>query len=139
MGTQNRVSHQLSQRATISARTVALVYNTDIYLHGLRGGLREELKAQGYQVFAVAPAGPAVPAIERDGITFIDWPVTRRAINLLAELKGILRLWRIYRRIRPDIVPQLTPKPSIYGAMAAHLAGVPVVIASSTSLAISSP
>ena len=82
----------------------------------------------------MAPAGPAVPAIERDRITFIDWPVTRQAMNPLAELKGILKLWRIYRRIRPDIVHHFTPKPNIYGAIAAQLAGVPVVIASVNGL-----
>ena len=39
----------------------------------------------------------------------------------------MLRLLRIYRRLKPDLVQHYTVKPNVYGAIAARLAGVPVV------------
>ena len=115
-------------------RTIALVYNTDVYLHRLRGGLLRALKVEGYKVYAIAPAGPAVSAIEDDGATFVHWSLPRRGVNPAVELLSILNLWKIYRRIRPDIAHHFTPKPNIYGAIAGRLAGVPVSISSVNGL-----
>lgn len=117
-----------------AGRTVALVYNTDLYLHRLRGGLIRALTAEGYNVYAIAPAGPSVPAIEAAGATFVHWALPRRGMNPLVELLSILRLWGVYRRIRPDISHHFTPKPNIYGAVAGRLAGVPVTISSVNGL-----
>ena len=117
-----------------AGRTVALVYNTDLYLHRLRGSLIRALTAEGYDVYAIAPEGPSVPAIEADGATFVRWPLPRRGLNPVVELLSILRLWGIYRRISPDIAHHFTAKPNIYGAIAGRLAGVSVTISSVNGL-----
>lgn len=119
---------------TATGRTIALVYNTDVYLHRLRGGLLRALKVEGYKVYAIAPAGPAVSAIEDDGATFVRWSLPRRGVNPAVELLSILSLWTIYRRIKPDIAHHFTAKPNIYGAIAGRLAGVPVSISSVNGL-----
>ena len=115
-------------------RTVALVYNTDTYLHRLRGDLIRALAADGYNVYAIAPEGSSVSAIEADGATFVHWSLPRRGLNPVVEMLSIWRLWRIYRRIGPDIAHHFTAKPNIYGAVAGRLAGVPVTISSVNGL-----
>jgi len=50
-------------------------------------------------------------------------------------LLGTLRLLRILREVRPDVVHALLPVPSVMGALASRLAGVPVFIVGRLSLA----
>jgi glycosyltransferase involved in cell wall biosynthesis len=46
----------------------------------------------------------------------------------LRDVRAVAELVALLRRIRPSIVHTHTPKPSIYGRMAARLAGVPVIV-----------
>ena len=117
-----------------AATTIAIVYNDDGYLHRFKGGLLRTLRSMALNVLAIAPAGPAVSAIERDGVTFVHWPMSRGSKNPIAELRSIVALWRIYRKARPDIVHHFTAKPNVYGAIAARLAGVPIVVDSVNGL-----
>ena len=115
-------------------RTIAIVYNDDFYLHRFKGGLLKTLSEAGHTVYAIAPAGESVEAIEKLGATFIDWPLVRRGASPLRELQSLLALRSIYKRIRPDLVHHFTAKPRVYGAFAARLSGVPLVVASVNGL-----
>ena len=115
-------------------RTIAIIYNDDFYLHRFKGGLLRALSAAGHRVYAIAPARGAVQAIEKEGATFIHWPLARKGANPVRELRSLLALRSIYRRIRPDLVHHFTAKPRVYGAIAARFADVQVVIASVNGL-----
>ena len=115
-------------------RTIALTYNNDFYLHRFKGGLLKALSEAGHTVYAIAPTGDSVEAIESTGATFIDWPLVRKGANPLRELQSLMALRSIYKRIGPDLVHHFTAKPRVYGAFAARFAGVPVVVASVNGL-----
>jgi glycosyltransferase involved in cell wall biosynthesis len=115
-------------------RTIAIVYNDDFYLHRFKGGLLKALSEAGHTVYAIAPVGESVEAIEELGATFIDWPLVRRGASPPRELQSLLALRSIYKRIRPDLVHHFTAKPRVYGAFAARLSGVPLVVASVNGL-----
>jgi UDP:flavonoid glycosyltransferase YjiC (YdhE family) len=115
-------------------RTIAIVYNDDFYLHRFKGGVLKALSEAGHTVYAIAPAGESVEAIEDLGATFIDWPLVRRGASPPRELQSLLALRSIYKRIRPDLVHHFTAKPRVYGAFAARLSGVPLVVASVNGL-----
>lgn len=124
----------ISERQMAEPRTIAIVYNDDFYLHRFKGGLLRALSEAGHTVFAIAPAGESVEAIESTGATFIDWPLVRRGANPLRELRSLITLRRIYKRIKPDLVHHFTAKPRVYGAFAARFAGVRTVVASVNGL-----
>ncbi len=115
-------------------RTIAIVYNDDFYLHRFKGGLLKALSEAGHSVYAIAPAGESVEVIENLGATFVDWPLVRRGASPTQELQSLLALRSIYKRIRPDLVHHFTAKPRVYGAFAARLSGVPLVVASVNGL-----
>ena len=50
-------------------RTIALTYSDDFYLHRFKGGLVRALAAEGNTVYAIAPAGKAVEAIEKGQVS----------------------------------------------------------------------
>lgn len=107
-------------------RRVAIVTNSDESLYRFRAPLIKRLVERGIKVFAVAPAGPYVQRIECIGATFVPWNVGRRSLNPISELRSIVELAQIYRRVRPDLAQHFTVKPNLYGALAAKLSGVPL-------------
>ena len=107
--------------------SVAIVSNADSSLYRNRAPIMLKLLESGVRVYAVAPPGRFVSNIEEMGVEFAPWEISRSSLNPLLELNSLLRLMRIYRRLKPDLVQHYTVKPNVYGAVAARLAGVPVV------------
>ena len=62
------------------------------------------------------------------------WRVERRSMGLFSEMRTILELFRIYKKIDPHIVHHITIKPILYGSLCALWAQVPEVINNFTGL-----
>lgn len=94
-----------------------------------RGSLLDALLARGLSVHVAVPGLPAGSTmrqhLEAKGLQVHDIPLRRTGMNPFADLRSLLNLWRLMRRIRPDYVLGYTIKPVIYGSLAARLARVP--------------
>ena len=117
-------ARELSQQLPSS---VALVSNSDDSLYRFHNPVMKKLVENGLKVYAVSPPGPFVADIERLGVDHVPWILSRRSLNPLTEFRSLVRLVRIYHRLRPDLVQHFTVKPNVYGALAARLTGIPVV------------
>jgi glycosyltransferase involved in cell wall biosynthesis len=62
------------------------------------------------------------------GLEGINLPSMGRSINLIQDLLLIPKVWKIIRKLKPDIVHTHTAKAGMAGRVAARLAGVPVVL-----------
>lgn len=58
----------------------------------------------------------------------------QRSISPLKDLVSLVRLYKLFRREKPDIVHSITPKAGLLSMLAAKLAGVPVRIHTFTGL-----
>ena len=88
------------------------------------------LKRSGFDVCAVTSPDEASAhfAAEQD-IPVYD-VLMNRAISPLSDMIALWRLWRLFLRLRPDIVHSHTPKAGLLGTLAARVAGVKVVFLS---------
>jgi len=90
----------------------------------MRGRLRA-LRLAGFRVILVASPGPLLDATtSNEGIEAIALPI-ERAIAPWHDLLALIRLWRLLRKIRPDMVEFSTPKAGLLGLLAAKLCGIP--------------
>jgi glycosyltransferase involved in cell wall biosynthesis len=90
----------------------------------LRGQLRF-LREQGFDVHVVSsPSDEAARFVAAEGGSFIPVEM-RREIAPLHDLRALWRLWRVLRRLRPDICQVGMPKAGLLGGLAAWLARVP--------------
>ena len=85
-------------------------------------------RADGFEVHVATPLSPSVDLVKAEGFFFHPIPMSRKGINLFTELRTLVAIVRLYRRMRPDIVHTVTIKPVIYGGIAARVARVPAVI-----------
>jgi len=66
--------------------------------------------------------------IEAAGAELVHTRLRRGFRNPVSEIRGMIELYRIYRRIKPDLVHHVTPKSSLFGSCAAWLSGIPGVV-----------
>jgi glycosyltransferase involved in cell wall biosynthesis len=93
----------------------------------LRGRLRA-LRESGFHVILICSPGPLLDeTAAAEGVERIPVPMERK-IAPWADLISLVRLWRVLRRLRPDITDFSTPKAGLLGNIAAFLCGVPVRI-----------
>lgn len=94
----------------------------------LQRGQFAYLREHGIEVIAIASPSKDLQRIaDREGIEVIAVPITRE-IHPLQDVVSLIRLWRVLRRLRPDVVNAGTPKAGLIGMIAAMLAGVPLRI-----------
>ncbi|MBF6616456.1 MAG: glycosyltransferase [Candidimonas sp.] len=119
------------------ARTAPLllfVVNNPAFFLSHRLPLALGAKEEGYDVHVATMDGPTVPEILSHGLVHHVIPMSRSGKNPVQEFQSIHAMWRLFRRIRPDIVHAVTIKPVLYGGIAARLAGVPAYVAAISGL-----
>ncbi|MEX2140285.1 MAG: glycosyltransferase [Pirellulales bacterium] len=93
----------------------------------LQGQLRW-MRERGLEVaVAAAPGADLDAAAAQEGVTVFPIPM-KREIDMAADLRALVALWRLMRRWRPDIVNASTPKAGLLGMLAARAAAVPVCV-----------
>jgi glycosyltransferase involved in cell wall biosynthesis len=78
--------------------------------------------------------GAEVGALNALGLTLHFVPIQRGGTNPFADLRSVILLWTLFRRVRPDLVHLVTIKPVLYGGIAARLARVPAVVSAMAGL-----
>lgn len=105
-------------------------------LINFRGPLLKTLRDRDLKVTAAAQPAPdaLVQQLAAIGVEFAPVPVARGGMNPLHDLRSLISMVRLFRRLRPDLVISYTPKPVIYGSIAARVAGVRQIAAMLTGL-----
>lgn len=107
--------------------TVALLTNNDDDIYCFRKELIEALISYGYKVLVSCPDGPKFELLK--DIEFIhDKPeIDRRGTNPITDYKLIRHYIAIFKKYKPLVVLTYTAKPNVYGSIAAHKMGIPVI------------
>lgn len=77
---------------------------------------------------AIGPEGDLLQRAKRSGVRVVVLKSLRRAINPLHDIPAFIRLLRLFRRERPDVVHTHSSKAGILGRWAAHAARAPIVV-----------
>lgn len=113
--------------AGATVRILYLVNNPDFFLsHRLPvalGAVRE-----GFEVHVATPAKGDIAAITSRGMIHHPIRMDRSRGLPWREARTLWDILRLYRRLRPALVHQVTIKPVLYGTLAARIARVPAVV-----------
>jgi glycosyltransferase involved in cell wall biosynthesis len=109
------------------AKRLAIIGNQAFAMRNFRTPLIEALVARSVEVVAFAPDYDDLDrkAMAGLGAKAADYPLKRAGISPLGDITTIFRLVKELRQFRPDTVLSFSAKPSIYGTLAAWIAGVP--------------
>jgi glycosyltransferase involved in cell wall biosynthesis len=92
---------------------------------------------EGYEVHVISPNNESIASILKGmGIFFHELELSRSGKNPFLELKTAFNLFRIFKKIKPDLVHLITIKPYLYGGIVARLTKVPAVVSAVAGLGI---
>ncbi|ADJ27613.1 glycosyltransferase family 4 protein [Nitrosococcus watsonii] len=110
------------------------VVNEAAFFLSHRLPLAQAARQKGYEIHVATPKSTAVKRIRQEGFSYHSIPLNRQGRNPWKEIEGMMALYFLYRRLRPDLVHHVTLKPVLYGGIAARLACVPAVVNALTGL-----
>lgn len=99
-------------------KRIIYVVNVDWFFVSHRLPLAKEALSKGWDVFLVSKDTGRFGELQLLGIKCISIDFDRSGKNPLKELKLIHQLRSIYKKIKPDVIHQITLKPCIYGTIA---------------------
>lgn len=106
---------------------IAIVINTSWNIYNFRMGLIKSLKANGIEVYTIAPEDDFSTLLVENDCNYTPVKMDNTGTNPVNDIKLTYRLYHIYKKIRPDLILHFTIKPNIYGTAAATLLGIPVI------------
>ncbi len=106
---------------------IVICLNTAWNLWNMRRELIKVMVAAGHEVVAVAPPDEYAPRLATLGCRFVALPMDNRGTHPGRDALLLWRFWRLLRRERPDAFLGYTVKPNVYGSLAAHALGIPVI------------
>ena len=117
-------------------RRLLLVVNIPRFFVSHRLPLALAARDAGYDVH-VATADvdePNLATIREHGLQLHPLPLEQHGTRPLGELRTLVALVRLMRRLQPDLVHLVTIKPVLYGGIAARLTGRRAVVAAMSGL-----
>ncbi len=106
---------------------IAIVLNTSWNIYNFRKGLVTSLMDKGNQVITIAPKDQYTYKLMDLGCRHVPVKMDSRGANPIKDFLLIMELYRIYKKVRPDVILHYTIKPNIYGTIAASMLGIPVI------------
>ncbi len=119
-------------------KRILLVANVEFTLTQFRREFIELLMDKGCEVYAAFSdtkwSFDQSVSLESLGVSCYNYSLERNGINPFKEYKTYKQLKSIVGEVHPDIVLNYTVKPSVYGSLGAHAAGVENVYSNVTGL-----
>lgn len=104
-------------------KTIVISSNTSWYLYNFRRNTISSLIESGYKVIAVSPRDDYSKKLEELGAKYIHVNIDQGGTNPINDSKTFISFFSIYRKLKPDVVLNFTPKNNIYSTLAAYLVG----------------
>ena len=89
--------------------------------------LNETSVASGMEVHCVSTFGSKQNEVKQQGVHYHNINIDRN-INPISNMNSILKMVKLFKQTKPDIVHVHTPIAAVLGRIAAKLAGVPTII-----------
>ena len=107
----------------IKSKTVVITANTSWYLYNFRKNTILALLKEGYRVIAVSPRDDYSQKLADIGADHLHIEIDQGGKNPFKDVGTFLGFIGHYRKIRPDVVINFTPKNNIYSTLSASLFG----------------
>ena len=107
---------------------ILFVANVDWFFISHRLVIAVEAKKNGFDVIVAAKDTGRSQEIIDKGIQFINLSFSRSGTNLIREFITLIKVFKIYYILKPDIVHHITLKPVIYGSLIAKVLKIKGVV-----------
>tara|TARA_A100001015_G_C15042712_1_gene740900 strand:- start:3970 stop:5097 length:1128 start_codon:yes stop_codon:yes gene_type:complete len=104
-----------------NSKTILFLVNVDWYFISHRLLIAKKAIAKGYNVNVACLDTGRSDEIKAIGAIFINLPISRSSINPFRELNTLIYIHKIFKKVNPDIVHNISIKAVIYGSLISKL------------------
>jgi len=108
-------------------KKILFVVNVDWFFISHRLILAEEAIKNGYEVTVACTDTGRKEEIESVGAKFINFTFERSGTNPIKEIATLLKFYKLYKKVNPDVVHHITLKPITYGSIISRLLNIPTL------------
>jgi len=106
---------------------IMISVNSSWNIVNFRTGIIRALKAKGYDVIVAAPQDEYSDRIREFGCKYLPISINSHGKYPVEDLKLLHQFYRVFRQESPSLFMGYTAKPNIFGSLAAHALGIPVI------------
>jgi glycosyltransferase involved in cell wall biosynthesis len=121
-------------RRDAAKKKLLFLVNADWFFVSHRLPIALAAMNEGYEVHVATPVTNKLDAMLSHGLIVHPVVISRGSMSPVTEARTFLQMHHVVRKVRPHLVHLVTPKPVLYGGIAARLAGVPGVVAAVSGL-----
>lgn len=113
-----------------SKKKILLIGNSSLVIFGFRKELIQRLVECGHEVWTSFPNGPFGEGEEISkefGCNFVEVDINRRGKNPFEDMKLINSYYRLFKKVKPDVVLAYTAKCDIYGGILCRMLNIPFI------------
>ena len=103
-------------------------------VYNFRGDLLKNIKKNGYEIVVTGPNKDNIEKIEELGAHFIEIPLQKNSIGVIENIKYYMRLKKVLKEQKPDVILSYTIKPVIFASIAAKKVKIKNIYALITGL-----
>ncbi len=115
-------------------KALLFVVNDPAFFMSHRFSVAKAAMSAGYAVNVASMPGACIASIKDAGFTHYELRLSRSGLNFFYELLALTSLFRLFWKVKPDILHLVTIKPVLYGSLAARLSPVGGVVSAVSGL-----
>lgn len=105
---------------------VAIIANTSWNIFNFRLNLARALQSYGYEVILIAPKDAYSDRLANE-FEYHDIYMSNKGTNPIEDIKTTIGFYKLFNKLKPNIVLSYTIKPNIYGNIACKLSDVKAI------------
>ena len=115
-------------------KKLLFVANRAEFFNSHRLPIAHAAQQKGFEVHVATPEDSYVPDLKAHDLVWHELELEGKSLNPFQELRTIIDLIQLYRKVAPDMVHHIAFKGVLYGSIAARIARVPRVVNAFTGL-----
>ena len=108
-------------------RSIIFVVNTDEFFLSHRLPIAIAAKKK-YNVYVATKSTGYHNIIKSHGFEHFQIDIDRSSLNLINDIKFFIQIFKLFKKLKPDIVHLVTIKPILIGGIAAKLAKIKAIV-----------
>jgi glycosyltransferase involved in cell wall biosynthesis len=106
-----------------------IVFSSNISwsIYNFRTLLLKSLQKDGHIIYTVASKDKYADKLIDEGFFFDEVKLNNNSKNPFEDIKLVFQYYKLYKKIKPDLILHNSIKPNIYGSLAARFLGIKVI------------
>jgi glycosyltransferase involved in cell wall biosynthesis len=110
----------------MAQKSIVIISNTSWSIYNFRFNLAKFLQNNNYDIICIAPKDKYSSYLA-ESFTYYDIFIDNKGVNPINDSKILYQLYKLYKKIQPDIVLNFTIKPNIYSSIIARILSIPTI------------